>query len=706
MDWPAVWPAACLSIRHYLLISPLPGSYKRLLVTTIMNDQRILIVEDETIVQLHLKKMVTELGYAVVGTATTADEALTCAAETRPDLVLMDIRLPGDRDGIDAARELRRQYGLAVVFLTAYADQATVERTQEVGAVGYIVKPFSQPDLRAVLATAFTGHRALQSAQAGENTLSTILDSMGEAIVVTDMNGVVTFLNPRAAAMTGWSQKAVANRKFHEVVRVAQDGDAFHRLAAGSLASGRPVSLPEIALLSRNDRRCSVNVKFEPLLDSDGTQRGQMVVLRDADRNKEPEAETGPVELRQFGAGTRMLIYSHDTFGLGHLQRCLNISRALISRFPGLSILLVTGSPAVHRYNLPPGLDYVKLPAVRKVGSRKYEARTLGMSNDGVLKLRRNLLLRTVCDYKPNLLLVDHAPVGMEGEMQPALEWLSKNTSCIKLMGLRDIVDDPLVVRDAWKQQGIYKVLEELYDHILIYGSAGVFNPVSAYGFTAALKAKTTFCNYIREFKSKDESSEPVEDRSGDKPLVVVTIGGGDGAGEVVIGTYLEMLRDFRSRVDFDSVILTGPFVSPELARRFREDCRELPATLHEFVPSTSPYLTQADLVVSTGGYNTITQTLCCARRGLVIPRIMHRKEQLMRAEILEELGITTMLHPDNVTPQRLHEVVVSMLANPREPITEARKKHLIHFDGTDRLVDFCSRLTVPYTQAQETVND
>ncbi len=124
---------------------------------------RVLIVEDEAIVQLHLQRMVSALGYEVVGTAATAAEAVATAARTRPDLVLMDIELRGDGDGVDAARGLRELYDPAVVFLTAYADENTVRRTETVGAVGYIVKPYSRNEIRAVLATALGIRQRLRS---------------------------------------------------------------------------------------------------------------------------------------------------------------------------------------------------------------------------------------------------------------------------------------------------------------------------------------------------------------------------------------------------------------------------------------------------------------------------------------------------------------------------------------------------------------
>lgn len=132
-----------------------------------MSEKTILVVEDETIVQLHLRKILTELGYKVSGVASSAADALASVETARPDLVMMDIHLQGEQDGVEAARELKRRHGLSVVFLTAHSDKETVARTQEVGAVGYIVKPFNQGEIRAVLATAFGVLRELSAGRGG-----------------------------------------------------------------------------------------------------------------------------------------------------------------------------------------------------------------------------------------------------------------------------------------------------------------------------------------------------------------------------------------------------------------------------------------------------------------------------------------------------------------------------------------------------------
>lgn len=127
---------------------------------------KVMIVEDEAIVQLHLRRLLTSLGYQVTGAAASAAEAMELARQTTPDLVLMDIRLRGEVDGVATAMKLREAINPAIVFLTAFADKATVQRTEEVGAVGYIVKPYNRNEIRAVLTTAVGIHRRQCQAQA------------------------------------------------------------------------------------------------------------------------------------------------------------------------------------------------------------------------------------------------------------------------------------------------------------------------------------------------------------------------------------------------------------------------------------------------------------------------------------------------------------------------------------------------------------
>ncbi|MEO6710637.1 MAG: response regulator [Planctomycetota bacterium] len=530
-------------------------------------------MEDEPIVQLHLRTILQDLGYVVTDVASTCAEALASAQRDEPHLVLMDIRISGGTDGIETARELRARHDLDVVFLTAYADEGTVGRAQTVGPIGYLVKPFSMPQLRATLSTA----------------------------------------------------------RLRQVARA----DA---------------------------RTCSI----------------------------------APVQGQPFGKGTRIAIFSHDTLGLGHLQRNLNIAWALTRRFPELSVLLLTGSSALHRYPLPPGVDTIKLPSVRKVSAERYEARSLKVGDDQVLDLRTDLSLHSIQGFDPHVLLVDHSPLGMGGELLPTLEWLKRNRpDCVRILGLRDIVDSPKRVARSWARQRIPEVLEELYHHVLVYGMPDVFDVAVNYSFSARLRARLEYCGYVGRFRPAGEELETVLPPKGNKPLVFVTIGGGDGAGEEVLGSVLRMLQTYRAQLDFETVLLGGPFLDPVLAARFRQECEGLPAKLVDFVDSTRPYLERADLVVCTGGYNTMVETANYAAKALVIPRHGHREEQLIRARRFAELGLVSTLHSAEATPERLFAEVSRLLSDAHRPLAEARAKATLQFDGALRVTEFCGRLEV-----------
>ncbi len=670
-----------------------------------MTSRSILIVEDEPIVQLHLQRIVAEAGHRVSGTAATAAQAREAADREAPDLVLMDIHLPGGIDGVDAARQLRDKYDCAVVFATAYADSATLTRTASVGASGYVTKPFSNAEVRAAITTAFANHERLQQARERERSLASILVSMGAGILMTDERGAISFANLQAGRLTGCDAREACGRDILEVVHFSANTDAeeFRTAVSRSLAKGQRNTLSQLEITGRDGSERIVDVEVRPLVEQGRQAPGLIVVLRDRTRRKKRRVAAPSGVTRAFGAaGTRLLVYSHDTFGLGHLQRCLNLVRALLARHPGLSVLLVTGSPVVHRFELPKGADYVKLPTVRKVGPERYEARSLLVSDSDIHTLRSNLLLRTVRDYDPNVLLVDHAPVGVNGEILPALEWLQRGGRCTSILGLRDIVDEPRSVVELWNAKRIYDVLRDLYDHVFVYGAPHVYDPVALYEFPDDVAAKTHFVHYVCDASDR-ERAQPAPTR-GSKPLVAVSIGGGDGGAEAVIGPFLEMLKRFRADIDFRSEVVTGPLVSSKLLQRFRQQARDLPVAIRHFVPSTTPLFRAADLVISTGGYNTTTQLLAHARRAVVIPRILHRHEQLIRARRMQELGLMTCLHPREVDPERLFRVIQGTLGNSDEPLTRGRARRVVPLDGAERVTEFCSNLRLASTPSLEEV--
>lgn len=388
----------------------------------------------------------------------------------------------------------------------------------------------------------------------------------------------------------------------------------------------------------------------------------------------------------------RILMYSHDTLGLGHLKRSLKIASALVSMIPGLTVRIVTGSTQADRFKFPENVDYVLLPPVRKAGPEHYEAREANLPFEVILKQRKAILLNTVVDFKPELIVVDHAPLGMEGELLLALEWHALNIpGSIRIFGMRDIVDDPDVVAELWNRKNIYKEIDRLYDHILIYGSPSVFDAVNEYRFPSVLRAKSYYCNYIADSGSNSVDEVSSRKLDGARGQVLVTIGGGDGAADVVIGNYLEMLRLKADSVNWDSRILVGPFLDKVSYSRLRKSGEGLPVRFESFVNDMQSLMRSADLVISTGGYNTVTEVLAYAQRSIVIPRIMYRMEQLIRADCLAKKGLLKVLHPNKVTPDLMFEAVTAMLSNDDAALEKARRKELIQFDGAKRLAFFAA---------------
>ncbi|MFN0006446.1 MAG: response regulator [Planctomycetota bacterium] len=656
-----------------------------------MTRHRILIVEDEMIVQMHLQRVVGQLGHEVVGTAATTGEALAVAERTPPELVLMDIHLADGCDGVDTARQLSDRWDCAVVFLTAYADPETVGRSTPVGAAGYLVKPFTSAQVGAAITTALANREHLMRSKSRERSLASALGSMSDAIFVTDEVGRITFASPRASDLTGWTAADAGGRNLREVVQTTSDRDEQIVEAAVTKALGgeRTESIPNLEFRTRQGRERVADFGVEPVLDEEQRKIGLIAVLRNHAGGHEPERT--PTRVRErFGERTRILVYSHDTLGLGHLRRSLVLLRALCANHPGLSALLVTGSPVAHRYPLPPGSDYVKLPAVRKTSPEQYEARSL--SGSDIRTLRRNLILRTVRDYDPNVLLVDHSPLGSSQELLPTLEWLNERGGCTRILGLRDIIDDPQTVIENWNGSGIYGALSGLYDHLVVYGSREVYDPVAQYRFPPDVAAKTRFVHYVCDHAAGEARDAGP---AGGPTVVAVAIGGGDGGGDTVVVPFLEMMRQRRKEIDFRAEILTGPLLPADEEARFRELARDLPVTLRSFVPSVADLYHRADVVVSTAGYNTVADQMAHSRRGVLVPRVLYRQEQMIRASRMQELGLATCLPPESATPDAFFEAIRRARENPDEPFTRARALGSPPLDGAECFSRFCGELLV-----------
>jgi len=364
----------------------------------------------------------------------------------------------------------------------------------------------------------------------------------------------------------------------------------------------------------------------------------------------------------------RFLLYCHDTFGLGHLRRTLALAAHFTEILPDTEALIVTGSPLAHSFVLPPRVDYIKLPAVTKLNTGGYQARNLDMEFEAIRDLRATILREAVRAYRPNVFLVDHAPQGMKGEAISALAMLKHSQpECLRVLGLRDIVDAGHVIRKTWREEGVYQTLEQDYDLILVYGSRKLFDIGQEYRLPARIGQHVRYCGYLDRLKDASPNTEASPISPAANPLVALTAGGG-GDGFPLLRDYLLGLRQMKE-IRYGSVLLTGPLMDETEQNELRRLANGLPADkvrIESFLPNPLPLLQAAELVVAMAGYNTTCELLALKQRMLLVPRTVPRQEQLIRASLLARRGLAQMLRPEHLTPQTLIASVQHALLRQR----------------------------------------
>ena len=270
-----------------------------------MDRIRILIVEDEAIVALDMKLQLQELGYHVVGTAASGGQAIEAADQLAPQLVLMDVRLQGDMDGIAAAQAIRDRHDIPLIFLTSHSDNETVRRAAETAPYGYLTKPYQIKELRAGIEVAMTKARMERQLREADRWFAHTLQCVSDGVILTDMNGSIRFINPAAEQLTGWTLEDASGQAIAQVVRTGpaghlppQEGHTAHRLAE-VLRSGRaaPVSYA-LQLLPRQGEPRVVDESAGPVNDRQGARLGAVLVLRDASQRLVLEAELRASESR------------------------------------------------------------------------------------------------------------------------------------------------------------------------------------------------------------------------------------------------------------------------------------------------------------------------------------------------------------------------------------------------------------------------
>lgn len=353
----------------------------------------------------------------------------------------------------------------------------------------------------------------------------------------------------------------------------------------------------------------------------------------------------------------RIMIYSHDTFGLGNIRRMLEVARHLVQASESVSVLVITGSPMLHAFRIPDRIDYVKLPCLARDVHGRYGARSLPMSLDATVRLRANLIRSAMADFEPDLILVDKKPFGVEDELSGALSSLAVGAARPKLvLLLRDILDSAESTVPIWRRNGYFDAIGALYDQVLVVGSPEVFDLRREYAFPPLAAAKVRFCGYIAREPGRVDRTRARQALgvAPAQPLVVVTPGGGED-GHALIDQALQAAALWpcaqRPRIHF----ICGPELAEDLRATVHARAAALPGvSVQDFCDDMMSLLAAADVVLAMGGYNTVCELLTLRRRAVLVPRVQPGTEQLIRAERMAARGLLQVLHPAQVNAQRL----------------------------------------------------
>jgi predicted glycosyltransferase len=357
----------------------------------------------------------------------------------------------------------------------------------------------------------------------------------------------------------------------------------------------------------------------------------------------------------------RILVYSHDTFGLGNIRRMLEVARHLVESSPEVSVLVVTGSPMLHAFRIPRRVDYVKLPCLARDVEGRYAARSLHLSLEATVRLRANLISSTIADFAPDLILVDKKPFGVEDELAGALAALPDQAHRPRLMLLlRDIIDSPDVTQHVWRKNRYYEAIEAYYDRVLVVGDPAIFDLRVEYALPPFAAAKVDFCGYIAREPGRRTRAD-VRASLGVAPgenLVLVTPGGGED-GYSLVAACLEGLRRLPPADRPRTHIVCGPEMAEDERAAIAQASAALPSvSVQDFSDDLMSLMAAADVVACMGGYNTVCELLTLGKRAVVVPRVKPGKEQAIRAQRMSAKGLLRMLHPDELTPATLWQAL------------------------------------------------
>ncbi|MEZ5584551.1 MAG: response regulator, partial [Candidatus Competibacteraceae bacterium] len=308
---------------------------------------RVMVVEDESLVALALRKKLENLGYEVPAVFNSGEEAVEQVVTVRPDAILMDIMLAGQIDGVTAAERILSRHEAPIIYLTAYSDKSTLDRAKQTAPQGYLIKPFEGPELHSALEMALYRHRMEKILSdkhkalfAAKERAQVTLQAIGDAVITTDAQGIVDYLNPVAEKLTGWTMGEARGQPLHEIFRSVdeQSRQPVTDPVTSCLQQAEPVAqAAAVLLISRNGREYYIENSASPLHERDGQLLGAVLVFHDVTEQRQltrqlqyeatHDALTGLINRAEFERRLEQALTSAKQFGSRHVLCYLDLDQ-------------------------------------------------------------------------------------------------------------------------------------------------------------------------------------------------------------------------------------------------------------------------------------------------------------------------------------------------------------------------------------------
>jgi len=303
-----------------------------------MKQTKILVVEDESIVARDIRNMLIGLNYHVVDVVSSAQAAIKTSEKENPDIVLMDIMLHGGMSGVDAANVIYREMNIPIIYLTAYADEKTLLKAKETAPFGYLLKPFEERELQSSIEIALYKFQMEKKLKESERWLSTILRSIADGVIATNQQAAVSYMNPMAEKLTGWTQNEALNKTFDKIFKLKPPPEAVKESSSLPGALDGTGILNQGILISRKGDETQIEYRIAPIVEENNKVVGSAVAITDITWRKKAEDELRDSwnKLKNAMDGTvqamAFTIEQRDPYTAGHQRRVTKLALAIAVR--------------------------------------------------------------------------------------------------------------------------------------------------------------------------------------------------------------------------------------------------------------------------------------------------------------------------------------------------------------------------------------